>query len=465
MSEPRWRGGSRVRCCVHPGVWCVDRDGDGFGDPLECQSACEKPRAGYVESADDCDDAFRSIHPGAEEQCNGLDDSCSGSIDDVEDVDEDGVTVCEGDCDDDNSQIYPGAPELCDGLDNGCLGTDASTELLDDDGDGSSNCEDCASEDPAIHPDAQEVCNGMDDDCDGTVDEGVSYPYCPDGDGDGYGDSTLLELFCVEGIPEGYAICGDCDDENPLIHPEGDELCNGLDDDCDGALTDAETDGDGDGISSCDGDCNDGDASIFPGAEDVCDDGVDQDCSGAERLCPEEDNDGDNFTELAGDCNDRDATVYPGASEACADGLDNDCDGEIDEEGGYDPEPNDSLEEAIDLGTLDTENGEGSCTTLEGQLSSTDGVDYYTFYSVDQLNDDWSIRAVLTPPEGEQYCVALLEEDGGILDGPQCGVGPTPLTSEVSYIPQLDVSGWYIVQISSPEAVGCGHYTLEVCGF
>jgi hypothetical protein len=75
-----------------------------------------------------------------------------------------------------------------------------------------------------------------------------------------------------------------------------------------------DTDDDIDGYTEKDGDCNDNDGSVYPGAFEVCGDGIDQDCSGADLTCPEDiDNDGDGYTENQGDCNDNSATVYPGA--------------------------------------------------------------------------------------------------------------------------------------------------------
>ena len=61
-------------------------------------------------------------------------------------------------------------------------------------------------------------------------------------------------------------------------------------------------------------DCNDNDAGIFPGALEICGDGVDQDCNGADEPCTgdDNDNDGDGYSPNQGDCNDNDTTIYPG---------------------------------------------------------------------------------------------------------------------------------------------------------
>jgi hypothetical protein len=87
-------------------------------------------------------------------------------------------------------------------------------------------------------------------------------------------------------------------------------------------------DNDGDGYTPDQGDCNDSDPSIYPGAAEICGDGIDQNCDGTDEICPEDmDQDGDGYTPSQGDCNDNDASVYPGAEEICGDGIDQDCDG------------------------------------------------------------------------------------------------------------------------------------------
>ena len=84
------------------------------------------------------------------------------------------------------------------------------------------------------------------------------------------------------------------------------------------------SDDDGDGYSEFGGDCDDGDSTVFPGAEEIPDDNIDQDCDGTDATL-DVDADADGFTVLGGDCNDNNAAVNPAAPELC-DGIDNDCD-------------------------------------------------------------------------------------------------------------------------------------------
>ncbi len=142
---------------------------------------------------------------------------------------------------------------------------------------------------------------------------------CLDYDGDGFLD----------------AACGgeDCDDFRAAVHPGADEVCDGFDGDCDGALLPGEEDADADGYLACDGDpdrrdCDDLAADVHPGAWDQPYDGVDQDCDGADLV----DVDGDGVPGPEEDCDDEDARSHPGAVELCGDGADNDCDGDTDGE-------------------------------------------------------------------------------------------------------------------------------------
>ena len=223
---------------------------------------------------------------------------------------------------------------------------------LDGDGDGVSECDgDCDPADSTIFPGAPELCDAVDRDCDGDPDDGAidGDTWYADSDGDGFGGNTITQVACTQ--PTGFvelALATDCDDLLATVYPGATELCDGLDNDCDTVVPADELDGDGDGISECDGDCDPTDPTIFPGAPELCD-AVDRDCDGD----PDDgaidgdtwyaDSDGDGFggntitqvactqpvgfveLALATDCDDLDADTFPGATELC-DAIDNDCD-------------------------------------------------------------------------------------------------------------------------------------------
>ena len=162
------------------------------------------------------------------------------------------------------------------------MGQDACQTVTDEDGDGWAVEEgDCDDTDPAIYPGAEEVCNGIDDNCDGQVDEGLPVAtYYPDKDEDGYGAPMPTQDACEQ--PEGFVeIPGDCDDLDPAINPDAEEVIDGRDNDCDGIADDGtdESDADGDGVTIADGDCDDSDPAINPDAVETCD-SADNDCDG-----------------------------------------------------------------------------------------------------------------------------------------------------------------------------------------
>jgi hypothetical protein len=411
-------------------TWYADADGDGYGDAASTTEACDAP-SGFVADDTDCDDTDDDTHPGADEYCDGEDDDCDGSTDESSAVDADtwyadgdgdgygdaasttpgcsqpaGYVSNDDDCDDSTAAVSPADTELCNAVDDDCDGTvdeddasDASTWYADDDGDGYgdasstdeacdqpsgyvANDDDCDDTDSGVSPKATEVCDGADtdEDCDGLADDddasatGKSTWYADD-DGDTYGDPKSTTSACDQ--PSGYvANDDDCDDSSAAISPADAEICNGVDDDCDGLTDDddsavsggstwyADDDGDGYGdasstTSACDepagyvsndDDCDDTRSAVSPAATESCSTTYDDDCDGSANEnnasgCTSYYADADSDGYGAGaavcacsasgsysvtndeDCDDGDDTVYPAAAEICEDGVDQDCDG------------------------------------------------------------------------------------------------------------------------------------------
>lgn len=392
-----------------------DADGDGYGTTLSTTQACQPP-AGYVTSSSDCNDSNASVNPAASEVCDGVDQNCNGNVDEgkkttfYRDADGDGYgnisvttdactppsgfTVNSQDCNDTNASIHPGASEVCDGADQNCDGVADEDVLLtfyaDQDGDGYGTLEaatqactrpfgyvtsptDCADDDATIYPNAPEYCDAIDSDCDGELQDAASTSFYRDADGDGYGSSTQAVTGCIP--PEGYVILSnDCNDASATTYPGAHELCDGIDQDCDGTTSDEierpyylDADGDGfgtptvmtlscdmpQGYSSSADDCNDSNPTIYPGAPETCNQ-QDDNCNfqldegPTQRWYRDADGDGygnagesisscsrpDGFIAIddthPADCDDSNPFVSPAAPEAC-NRLDDNCDGTVDE--------------------------------------------------------------------------------------------------------------------------------------
>ncbi len=358
-------------------TWYADGDKDGYGQTDYTATGCEAP-AGYAELDGDCNDADATYYPGAlEEDCTDPNDyNCDGSVG-YEDLDGDGFAACE-ECDDTSDAVNPDATEVCNGVDDDCNGdtdgpdsADASTWYYDADGDSYGdpgitelsceasenyvdNGDDCDDTSAAAYPGGTEICDDLDNDCNGTVDDDAidALTWYADADSDGHGATAYSTAACDE--PPGYAATDtDCDDADAAVNPDATEVCNDIDDNCDGDIDEdtaadatawfADVDEDGygdpaDSVTSCDeqsgrvdngADCDDTDPAVHPGATPWYDD-ADSDGYGDDAGVPNYDCEAPSgYTHVTGDCDDADAAINPGAEEVC-DGVDNDCDGDID---------------------------------------------------------------------------------------------------------------------------------------
>ncbi len=468
---------------VHPGI---DADGDGDNSCVDCDDSDPAINEGTDADSDgfnaceDCDDGDPAINPDAVEVCDAIDWDCDGVVGVDADGDGDAGDACGGtDCDDDDPTIYAGAPELCDGIDQDCdgvqdgqdgnIGGDSTfSSSFDIDDGGLTATGSWQHGAPTSGPNAAHsgtnvwattlsgpypngdsasltfevtVPSGAptlsfwhytDNEAgydytyvrvhvgasvtqvdslpsilawtERTVDlsayagQAVTIEFFHTSDGSITYDGTYLDDVLLgsiddadgDGWIDGCPVFGDCDGTDPLIYPGAPEICNdGIDQSCSGEDATGDLDGDGfvdancggddcddsdpaispdldadeDGTNYCE-DCDDTDPDNWPGNLEVCADGIDQDCDGADDAGDEDgdgyisdnciggddcddtnefvnpgiDSDGDGSNRCE-DCNDNTPLQFPGNEEVCGDNFDNDCNGvadDIDEDGdGY----------------------------------------------------------------------------------------------------------------------------------
>ncbi|MFM7203562.1 MAG: MopE-related protein [Myxococcota bacterium] len=350
---------------------------DGIDQDCSGADLNDVDQDGFVASqagGSDCNDNEPLINPGVTEvPYDGIDQDCSGA--DLVDVDGDtyiGATAGGDDCNDTTPLVNPGAAEVpYDGIDQDCSGAD----LIDVDNDGVSGTQagggDCNDNNPNINPNVSEVCDGIDNNCSGAADENATdaSTYYADADGDSYGSSTSTTQSCTQ--PTGFVSrAGDCNDSAAAINPAASEVCDAVDNNCNGQLDEGvkntyyqDLDGDKFGnpnvsTQACTApagyvtnntDCNDTSAAANPSATETCD-LIDNDCDSqvdeGVKTTFYQDSDGDTYgnpsattqacTAPSGyvtnntDCNDTSAAANPTASETC-DLIDNDCDTQVDE--------------------------------------------------------------------------------------------------------------------------------------
>ena len=369
-------------------TWYSDSDNDGFGDSTISVQDCQQP-TGFVDNAEDCNDGDGNINPNAVETCDEIDNNCDSQVDEglstsnwYRDSDNDGFgdpnnvtqnclqpigyVVNASDCNDGDGSINPNALEICDQIDNNC-----DTQIdenpgpawyqdADNDGYGDStnsvqdcqqpigfvaNSSDCNDGQSDINPDAVEICDQIDNDCDSQVDDGVStLSWFADSDNDGYGDPAGIVENCEQ--PDGYVSNAlDCDDSMDSINPTIEEICDGIDNNCDSQVDE--------GISAL---------TWFNDA--------DNDGYGDPAMIIESCQQPDGYVSNALDCNDESDDINPAIEEVC-DQIDNNCDSNIDE--GF--ELRTWYPDLDSDGYGDEENGEEGCSQPNGYVANGDDCD------------------------------------------------------------------------------------------
>ncbi len=411
-------------------TYYTDADGDGYGADGTGVDACAEP-AGSATVAGDCDETDAAVNPGAVEVCDGVDNNCDGVID-LSEADPSGTgtfgaaTLSDAAAYRLRGNVYQPAYDVTLTSFRMYVTPNATSTVF-------GVYKATSPTGPYTWVDATSVRSSR---TAGWVDSGVInlpleggayyvltmgdtatttfwYDTAPSADAVGLSLKGGLDTASTASGPDagvvyaqtvtvvatppddqdadgdGYTpFCGDCDDAEAGLNPAAAEVCDGVDNDCDG-VSDEGFDADGDGYGAC-VDCDDGDASVSPGASEVCD-GIDNDCSGAvddnavDGTTYYADSDGDGYGDVdapavlcapasgyvadATDCDDGEAGTNPGAAEVC-DSADNDCDGLVDE--GFDGD-GDGFPSCTDCNDADSSVYPGAVETVNGVDDNCDG--------------------------------------------------------------------------------------------
>jgi hypothetical protein len=265
---------------VSPSVtYFYDADADGFGDLNFPGAFCVQP-PNFVTNSNDCNDSNFSVNENASELCNNIDDDCDNLVDE-------GFNPSNYYMDSDSDGF--GSVNI---LISSCF---QPTGYV-------SNATDCEDTNASVNSNASEICNGLDENCNEQADDGLVFiNYYFDFDLDGFGTPGNMQNACSQ--PFGFVPNAlDCNDASSYVNPDAIEICNGLDEDCDGENDNSvvfatfyeDTDGDtyGDPATGQDfcliptelfvdngDDCDDTNATINPAATEVWENGIDDDCN------------------------------------------------------------------------------------------------------------------------------------------------------------------------------------------
>jgi hypothetical protein len=302
--------------------WCSGRasygDAGNRGTPGQANQFCDNDGDGFAEDEGDCDDDDATVYPGAAETCNGRDGNCDGSTD--EDLAPPAICGTEGVCGDVVAECRGAAGWHCPY--------------------------------PATYQQDETICDGLDNDCNGQIDEGLEW------------EGLALGAECQGSgrCGPGRVVCAPTDEvatcstlPNGTEPEDGPEICNGLDDDCNGLTDEGFNVGAAcqvglgacarSGVIVCDGElstrCNAPEPEPEP---ERCGDGIDNNCNG---LIDEGYPEGEVCSVGLGACRAFgkyrcsddgygvicSAIPLAPATEYCEDGIDNDCNGLTDEEG------------------------------------------------------------------------------------------------------------------------------------